>query len=83
MHVQGIAHRDIKPEKIMVTDEDELKLIGFKYSEKKEVAKHMTDVIGTPYFTAPEVLDGFYDTQCDNWSAGVLLYMFLSGYLPF
>jgi serine/threonine protein kinase len=36
MHVQGIAHRDLKPEKIMVTDEDELKLIGFKYSERKK-----------------------------------------------
>lgn len=43
----------------------------------------MEHIIGTPYFMAPEVLDGIYDTQCDNWSAGVLLYMFTSGYLPF
>jgi calcium-dependent protein kinase len=62
MHVQGIAHRDIKPEKIMVTDEDELKLIGFKYSEKKKPGKQMSNIIGTPYFMAPEVLDGEYDT---------------------
>ena len=46
----------------MVDDFDQLKLIGFKYSEKKQPGKQMENVIGTPYFMAPEVLDGNYDT---------------------
>jgi calcium-dependent protein kinase len=32
---------------------------------------------------APEVHQGLYDSKCDTWSLGVLLYVFMSGYLPF
>ena len=38
---------------------------------------------GTPYYMAPEVLDGSYSKKADIWSLGVLLYTLVSGYLPF
>lgn len=83
MHAKGIIHRDIKPENIMITAADEIKIIDFGLSKRSKKGEKLHNVAGTPYYMAPEVLEGDYDNKCDVWSLGVLLYVLMSGYLPF
>jgi calcium-dependent protein kinase len=82
-HASNIVHRDIKPENIMIGKDKELKLIDFGLSKAKNEKGKLHTIAGTPFYMAPEVLDGGYSYKADIWSLGVLLYILLSGYLPF
>lgn len=83
-HANGIVHRDIKPENIMIGKDKNLKLIDFGLARIHNSEKrNMRTVTGTPFFMAPEVLSESYDHKCDIWSLGVVMYVLLSGYLPF
>ena len=85
-HQNNIVHRDLKPENILLEDKSSdlvVKIIdwGCAMSFKKNEKMHNAD--GTPYYIAPEVLEGNYDEKCDVWSCGVILYIMLCGYPPF
>lgn len=82
-HAQGVVHRDIKPDNIMITADNTVRLIDFGLSKATKNNKNMTTVAGTPFYMAPEVLEGSYSAKADIWSLGVLLYTLVCGYLPF
>lgn len=85
-HSLGVMHRDLKPENFLFSDEEEdspLKTIDFGLSVFFKPGEVFHDVVGSPYYVAPEVLRKSYGTQADVWSAGVILYILLSGVPPF
>lgn len=68
----------------MVGEDGRIKLIDFGLSaQNTSKGTKMNEIVGTPYYVAPEVLKGNYSSKCDMWSLGVLFYIMLSGYLPF
>jgi len=86
LHNLEICHRDIKPENFMFNSSDpdaEIKIIDFGLSTKFISEKSMKDIVGTPFYVAPEVLEGVYTNACDIWSLGVVLYTMLNGRPPF
>ena len=87
-HNNGICHRDLKPENLLYLkkgDEKDnpLKVIDFGLSQTIDVKKILSSKVGTAYYVSPEILQGKYNEKCDVWSAGVILYVLLSGEPPF
>lgn len=83
-HKQGVVHRDIKPENIIFAkpgDMEKIKLVDFGCS--KNIEEHMNELIGTPFYLAPEVINKSYNEKCDVWSCGVILYILFTGCPPF
>ena len=83
-HTSGITHRDIKLENIMITKDNQVRLIDFGLSKNASIEEMMKSMSGTPYYMAPEIFtDKKYDSSVDIWSLGVVLYTLLCGYRPF
>ncbi|KAK4378152.1 hypothetical protein RND71_000014 [Anisodus tanguticus] len=85
-HSLGVMHRDLKPENFLLVNKDDdfsLKAIDFGLSVFFKPGKIFTDVVGSPYYVAPEVLLKHYGPEADVWTAGVILYILLSGVPPF
>ncbi|KAG5043980.1 hypothetical protein AAZX31_03G184200 [Glycine max] len=85
-HSLGVMHRDLKPENFLFVDGNEestLKAIDFGLSVFFKPGEVFKDVVGSPYYIAPEVLRRHYGPEADVWSAGVIIYILLCGTPPF
>lgn len=85
-HLNGVIHRDLKPENFLFTDVEDsskIKAIDFGLSEFFRPGTKFTDVVGSAYYVAPEVLKRKYGPLADVWSIGVIMYILLSGQPPF
>ena len=93
LHSNNIIHRDLKLENILINDIEKsyatnedlflLKIIDFGTAKIFDKNKYPRAIVGSIYYIAPEVLLKKYGKECDMWSAGVILYMFIVGHAPF
>ncbi|KAJ9537325.1 hypothetical protein OSB04_030058 [Centaurea solstitialis] len=85
-HMHGVMHRDLKPENFLFANKKEtaaLKAIDFGLSVFFKPGEVFKEIVGSPWYMAPEVLKRNYGPEVDVWSAGVILYILLCGVPPF
>jgi len=89
-HEAGIVHRDIKPANVMIDHQGRVKLTDFGVARMTDSDRTVSErtqagaIVGTPSYMSPEQVQGnTLDRRTDIFSAGVILYEFLTGAKPF
>ena len=85
-HHNGVVHRDIKPQNIMLLDNGQLRMMDFGIARISRAENQLTGgkAMGSVHYISPEQAKGDEtDFTSDIYSVGVMMYEMLSGHLPF
>ncbi|HVO12964.1 MAG TPA: serine/threonine-protein kinase [Vicinamibacteria bacterium] len=87
-HAEGLVHRDIKPDNLMLTRRGEVKLVDLGIAKRVDEDQSLTQTghaVGTPHYISPEQISGSRDIdgRADIYSLGATLYHLVTGHTPF
>ncbi len=83
-HNNGVIHRDVKPQNIMISTDGKVKVADFGIARAATVNTVTSNVMGSVHYSSPEQARGGYsDEKSDIYSLGITMYEMLTGHVPF